>query len=264
MDAPSWLFRILTALIILVVGWWLAKLLTRLSKRMMERSNVEPSLISFGGNIIYIALLVVVVIATLSKLGVQTASLIAVVGAAGLAIGLALQGSLSNFASGVLIILLKPFKVGDYIVGAGTSGTVESIQLFNTNLKTPDNQAVFVPNSRLTGDNIVNYSAKDIRRVNMTFGVGYDDDLAKVQAVLEDIIKQDSRVLDDPEPKVTILEFADSSVNFAFRPWVKTDDYWDFFFDTNKAVKERFDAEGISIPYPQRDVHLISEAEEKK
>jgi small conductance mechanosensitive channel len=208
--------------------------------------------------LIYIALLTFVIIAAIGQLGIQTASFIAVFGAAGLAIGLALQGSLANFAAGFLLVILRPFRVGDFIEAAGVSGTVDAIEIFNTTLKTPDNRLIIIPNAKLSGDNIINYSAMDTRRVDMTVGVGYDADLSVVKTVLNDIISKDERVLSDPEPQIAVAELADSSVNFVVRIWVKTDDYWGVKFDTTETIKVRFDAEGIGIPFPQCDVHLVS------
>jgi small conductance mechanosensitive channel len=248
--------KIVAALVIFIVGRWVAKALRRLAVRMLTKAKVEETLISFAGNLTYIALLVFVIIAALNQLGVQTTSFIAIIGAAGLAIGLALQGSLANFAAGVLVIIFRPFKVGDYIEGAGVAGVVEEIQIFTTQLKTPDNKTIIIPNAKITGDNITNYSAKDTRRVDMVLGVGYGDDLKKVREVLEDILAKDDRVLDDPAPTIGVLELGDNSVNFAVRPWVKTEDYWGAYFDVLETVKRRFSEEGISIPYPQRDVHL--------
>lgn len=251
--------KVVGAILILIIGRLVAKLIQKLIKAMMEKSKADPALISFVGSLSYIAMMTFVIIAALSKLNIQTASFIAVLGAAGLAIGLALQGSLANFASGVLMLIFKPFKVGDMIEGGGTSGIVEEIEIFTTQLRTPDNKKVIVPNASVTGGNIVNYSAKDSRRVDMVFGVGYGDDLDKVKQVIDEVISADDRILSDPAPTVGIVELGDSCVNFAVRPWVKTADYWDVFFATQEAMKKRFDAAGISIPFPQRDVHLIKD-----
>ncbi len=248
--------KIVAALIIFVVGRWVAKALKNLTRKLMERAKVDPTLIPFVANLIYMLLITVVIIAALNKLGIQTTSLIAIIGAAGLAIGLALQGSLANFAAGILILIFRPFKVGDYIEGAGTAGTVEKIEIFTTHLKTPDNREIIIPNAKLTGDNIVNYTAKEIRRMDLVFGVSYGDDLKKVKEVLYRVLQEDDRVLKDPAPMVGVIDLADSSVNFAVRPWVRTAEYWTIFFDLKEAVKKRFDAEGISIPFPQSDVHL--------
>ncbi|MEE9529748.1 MAG: mechanosensitive ion channel domain-containing protein [Syntrophobacteria bacterium] len=248
--------KIIAAIVIFVVGRWVARALRNATKKMMAKGNVDETLISFVGNLTYIALLAFVIIASLNQLGIQTTSFIAVIGAAGLAIGLALQGSLANFAAGVLMIIFRPFKAGDYIEGAGVAGTVEEIQIFATQLKTPDNKTIIVPNGKMMGDNITNYSAKDTRRVDMVIGVGYGDDLKKVREILEDILAKDDRFLEDPAPTIGVLELGDNSVNFAVRPWVKKEDYWGAYFDVTETVKRRFDEEGISIPYPQRDVHL--------
>jgi len=248
--------NVLAAIAIFVFGLWFAKIMRRVIGKVMERGNVDATLTRFVGNLSYIALLVFVVLAAVSKLGIQTTSFIAVLGAAGLAIGLALQGSLSNFAAGFLMIIFRPFKVGDYIEAGGTAGTVEEIQIFTTQLKTPDNKTVIIPNSGITAGNIVNYSTKGTRRVDMVFGIGYDDDIDKAKAVLQQIIDADARVLKDPVVTIGLSELADSSVNFVVRPWVKSEDYWSFLFDTTEKVKKRFDEEGIGIPYPQQDVHL--------
>jgi len=248
--------KILAAIIIFVVGRWIAKALKNMIKRMMTKGNVDEILVSFVGNLTYIALLAFVIIAALNQLGIQTTSFIAIIGAAGLAIGLALQGSLANFAAGVLMIIFRPFKVGDYIEGAGVAGAVEKVHIFTTQLKTPDDKTIIIPNAKIMGDNITNYSAKDTRRVDMVIGVGYGDDLKKVREILEDILANDHRILKDPAPTIGVLELGDNSVNFAVRPWVKRDDYWGAYFDVTETVKRRFDEEGISIPYPQRDVHL--------
>ena len=248
--------RIIAALAILVIGRWVAKRVRNLLRRMMTRGKVDKTLISFICNLSYVAMLVFIVVAALSQLGIQTTSIVAILGAAGLAVGLALRGSLSNFAAGVMMIIFRPFKVGDFIEGGGASGTVEDIQIFSTQLKTADNKTVIVPNSRIFGDKIINYSAKETRRVDMTFGIGYEDDIEKAQTILEEIIGSHEKVLRDPEPVVRLHELGDSSVNFICRPWALTQDYWDVYWDVTKAVKQRFDEAGISIPFPQRDVHL--------
>ena len=249
---------VLAAIVILVVGRWVAKFLSNLTSKVLTKSNVDVTLVKFVSNLVYIGLLVYVIIAALGRVGLETGSFIAVLAAAGFAIGLALQGSLSNFAAGVMLILFKPFKVGDFIEGAGVAGVVEAVQLFSTRLKTGDNKAVIIPNAKMTSDNIVNYSAKDTRRVDMVFGIGYDDDLQKAKEVLQELVSGDERVLEEPAPTIAVLELADSSVNFAVRPWVKTGDYWGVYFGLTEEVKKRFDAEGISIPFPQRDVHTYA------
>lgn len=248
--------RILAAIVVLIVGRWVAGGIRRLVERLMERGRLDPTIIKFTGNLTYIALLAFTILAALNQLGIQTTSFIAVLGAAGLAIGLALQGSLSNFAAGFLLILFRPFRVGDYIEAAGTAGTVEEIQIFTTTLRTPDNKLVIVPNAKLTADNIVNWSAKGTRRVDMVFGIGYGDDIDRARAVIQSIIDADPRVLKDPAPLVAVYQLGQSSVDFVARPWVRTGDYWDFWFETTEKVKKAFDAAGISIPFPQQDVHL--------
>jgi small conductance mechanosensitive channel len=253
--------RVAAAIVVLIVGRWIAKGLTNVLDRLMSKKDVDPTIISFVKSLTYVALLVFVVLAALGQLGIQTTSFIAVIGAAGLAIGLALQGSLSNFAAGFLMIIFRPFKVGDYIEGAGVAGTVESIQIFTTQLKTPDNKTVIVPNAKMTGDNITNYTMKGTRRVDMVFGIGYGDDIDKAKNILEDLVAQDDRILDDPPVKIAVVELADSSVNFVVRPWVKSEDYWDVYFDLTENVKKRFDAEGVSIPFPQQDVHVYQHKE---
>lgn len=248
--------RILFAVAIFAIGRWVVGLVSRMVRRLMDRHKIDPVLTQFTGSMIYFGLLSMVVLASLEKLGIQTTSFVALIGAAGLAVGLALQGSLSNFAAGVLIIIFRPFKLGDYIEGGGTAGVVKEISILTTVLATPDNKKIIVPNSAVMGGNITNYSAHETRRLDLVFGVSYSDDLPKVKRILEELVAADSRCLKDPEPTVGVLALADSSINFAVRPWVRTGDYWSVFFDMNLKVKQRFDAEGISIPFPQRDVHL--------
>jgi small conductance mechanosensitive channel len=252
--------KVLAALAILLLGAWAARFFSRLSRRVMERRGVDPTLVAFAGSLLYYALLAFVVLAALGQVGIQTTSFVAVVGAAGLAIGLALQGSLANFAAGFLLIFFRPFKAGDYIEGAGTAGTVESIQIFTTQLQTPDNKRIIIPNAKLTGDNIVNWSAAGTRRVDLVFGIGYGDDIDKAKAIIAGVLAEDGRVLQDPKPTIAVAELADSSVKLAARPWVATVDYWDVYFDITEQVKKRFDAEGITIPFPQRAVHLHQHA----
>jgi len=224
--------------------------------RVMSGRDVDEMLVNFICSILRWVLLLFVIIAALSQLGIDTTSLVALLGAAGLAIGLSLQSSLANFAAGVMIIVFRPFTKGHFVEIAGTSGTVDSISIFTTTLTSPDNKEVIVPNGSVMSSNITNYSARDTRRVDMVFGISYDDDLKKAKQILEEIMAADGRVLSDPAPTVALSELADSSVNFVVRPWVNAPDYWSVLFDTNEAVKLRFDAEGISIPYPQMDVHV--------
>ena len=248
--------NLVTAIVIFVIGRLVARLLVRGLRRVMQRQEVDETLETFVCNLAGMVLLVFVIIAAISALGIQTASFIAVLGAAGLAVGLALQGSLSNFASGVLIVLFRPYKVGDWVEAAGISGAVEEVQILTTVLKTGDNKRVIVPNSQIMDTVITNYSANNKRRVDMVVGVSYSDNLDKVRATLEELIAAEDRILDDPAPLIAVSELADSSVNFVVRPWVETSDYWGVMFDLNEAIKKRFDEEGISIPFPQQDVHL--------
>lgn len=253
---------VLWALVILGVGRLAARWLTDLVRGAMRRSKVDEVLVSFFGTMVYALLLTFVILAALARVGIETLSFVAVLGALGLAIGFALQGSLSNFAAGVLLILLRPFKAGDFIEGAGVGGIVEEIEIFTTIIRTGDNKKVIVPNAKLTGDNVINYSAKDTRRVDMVIGVGYEDNLKKVRSVIDEVLAADERILKDPAPTVGVCELGDNSVNFAVRPWVATADYWPVLFDTLETLKTRFDAEGITIPYPQRDVHLYQESKD--
>ena len=252
-------FSILAAIVILIIGRIVVGIVTNVVNRMMVRHQADPTLTKFVASLTKIALMVFVVIAAIRALGVETTSFVAVIGAAGLAVGFALQGTLANFASGVMLIIFKPFKVGDYIEGGGSAGTVDAVHIFNTILKTPDNKKVIIPNSKMTADNITNYSAMEQRRIDMVFGIGYGDDIKKAKTILQNILNADERILTEPAPTVAVSELADSSINFVVRPWVKTSDYWTVYFDITEKVKLTFDAEGISIPFPQRDVHLFQE-----
>jgi len=248
--------KVLAVLAVLVIGWIVVRILTGASRRLMTRAKVDPTLAGFMSNMMYMALMALVVISAFSAGGFPTTSFVAIIGAAGLAVGFALQGSLANFAAGVMLILFRPFKTGDYIEAAGVSGTVEVIHVFATTLKTPDNKLIVVPNAGVTGGNITNYSAKELRRVDMVFGVGYGDDIKQAKDILASVMEKDERVLADPAPVIAVVELADSSVNIAVRPWVKTADYWGVYFDITEKVKCEFDAKGISIPFPQSDVHV--------
>ncbi|MFP4313032.1 MAG: mechanosensitive ion channel family protein [Alphaproteobacteria bacterium] len=249
--------KVLIALAIFFIGKFIAKRVVKILETLMRKSNIDNTLVSFAGNVIYGLALAFVVIAALSQLGINTTSLAAIVAAAGLAIGLSLQESLSNLASGVMIILFRPFKTGDYIEAAGTSGTVEEISIFTTHLKTPDNKCIIVPNGSIISGNITNYSAKPTRRIDLTFGIGYGDDLKKAKKILEKIVKDDKRILKEPEAVIAVSELADSCVNIVVRPWVNSADYWSVYFDLQENVKLQFDKEGISIPYPQQDMHIV-------
>jgi len=248
--------KVVAAVVIFVVGRWVAKIVSNLMRKMMRKADVDQTLRRFVASLVYIALLVFVVLAALGQLGIQTTSFIAVLGAAGLAIGLALQGSLANFAAGFLMIMFKPFSVGHYIEGAGVAGTVEEIHIFTTTLKTPDNKIIIIPNAKLTSDNIINWTATGTRRVDMVFGIGYGDDIDKAKGILGDLMSGDARILKDPAPFIAVSELAGSSVNITVRPWVKSEDYWGVYFDLTENVKKAFDASGVSIPFPQQDVHI--------
>lgn len=248
--------NILGAIAILIIGLWVAKILTKTFNKMLVKRDTDPTLTKFFTALLRVGLIAFVVIAAISQAGVETTSFVAVLGAAGLAIGLALQGSLSNFASGVMLIIFRPIRVGDYIEGGGISGSVKEIGIFVTILTSPDNKTIFIPNSKLTSDNIVNYSMNDTRRVDMVFGIGYSDDIDKSKKVLNEIINSNEKILKDPKPNIKLHELADSSVNFIVRPWCKTADYWDVYFEVTETVKKRFDEENIEIPFPQRDVHV--------
>ncbi len=248
--------NVIGAVAILVIGWIGAKIIRAIVRKVMVRAKVDPTLSGFAGNMIYMMLLAFVVISALDRLGVSTGSFVAIIGAAGLAIGFALQGSLSNLAAGVMIIIFRPFRQGDFIEAAGTLGDVEEIQVFSTIMNTKDNKRIIVPNSKLMGGVITNYSANDTRRVDLVVGIGYGDDLKQAKEVLEQILAENPKVLKSPAPKVVVSALADSSVNFNVRPWCKTDDYWGVWSEVTEQVKLRFDAAGISIPYPQQDVHM--------
>ncbi len=249
--------QILGALATLIIGIWIAKMLSKSLGKILNKKSIDQTLVKFVVSLVKIALITFVIISVASQVGIQTASFVAVIGAAGLAIGFALQGSLSNLAAGVMLIIFKPIKVGDYIEGGGSAGSVESVGIFITTLITPDNKVVYIPNSTLTGGNIINYSAKDKRRVDMVFGIGYSDDIDKAKNVIQSVLSNDSRILKDPAPQIVVSELGDSSVNFNVRPWVNTPDYWGVFFETTEQIKKKFDEQNISIPFPQRDVHMI-------
>ena len=248
--------KTVVAIVIFIVGRIVARMLTKGLRKLMQAQEVDKILETFVSNLVYWTVMIFVIIAAINQIGVQTTSLIAVMGAAGLAVGLALQGSLSNFAAGVLIVMFRPYRVGDFVEAAGIAGVVEQVQILTTILRTGDNKRIIVPNSQIMGSIITNYSANDKRRIDMVFGVSYSDDLDKVRANLEELIAADERILKDPAPVIAVSELADSSVNFIVRPWVATADYWAVFWDLTEAVKKRFDREGISIPFPQQDVYI--------
>lgn len=250
-----WAINIAMAAAIFIVGKIIVNTITNVLRKLFARSKMDEILINFVASIIKAILLLFVVIAAIDQLGVNTTSLIALIGAAGLAIGLALQNSLQNFAAGVMLIVFRPFKAGDFVEVAGTSGVVETISIFSSVLRTGDNKEVIIPNGAIYDGTITNFSARETRRVDMVFSIGYDDDIKKTKEILEQVVKDDKRVLADPAPVIAVSELADSSVNFVVRPWVKTSDYWAVMWDLTEVVKLEFDAAGISIPYPQMDIH---------
>lgn len=251
-----WSINIGTSIVIFLVGRWLIKLIAKLLAKGLHKTSMDNMLIGFIGSVVSILLTLVVIVAALGQLGVDTTSLIALVGAAGLAIGLALQDSLKNFAAGVLLIFFRPFREGDFVEVAGISGVAEVITIFNTVMRTGDNREVIVPNGAIYSGIITNFNSRSTRRIDMVFGIGYDDDLLKAKQILTDVIESDERVLAEPAPVVAVSELADSSVNFVVRPWVNTADYWNVRWALTEAVKLRFDQEGISIPFPQMDLHV--------
>lgn len=252
--------NIISAIIILIIGNMIVKAISNSVAKILEKKEMDPAVVHFISSLVRYVLFVIVLIAALGRVGVETASVVAVIGAAGLAIGLALQGSLANFAAGVLIVAFRPFKAGDYVEIAGVAGSVESIQIFQTVLTTPDNKMIVVPNGSVIGSPIVNYSRHATRRIDYTIGVSYGADLKKTKEVISGILAAEPRILKTPEPTIGVVALADSSVNFVVRPWVKTDDYWAVYFDVLQAIKEGLDAEGIEIPFPQMDVHLNQQA----
>ena len=248
--------NVIIALAIFYFGKMFISLAVRGLRNVMRRQEVDKTLETFVTNLVRMVLLVVVVIAAIGQLGIETTSFIAIFGAAGLAVGLALQGSLSNFAAGVLIVLFRPYRVGDFVEAAGISGSVEKVQILTTVLKTGDNKQIIVPNGQIMDSIITNYSANDKRRVDMVVGVSYGDDLDKVRSTIQELVAADERILAEPACTIAVSALADSSVNFVVRPWVNTADYWNVMFDLTEAIKKRFDKEGISFPFPQQDVHL--------
>jgi small conductance mechanosensitive channel len=251
--------KIIGAIVILILGRIAAGIGRKGVRRVLEKAKTDPAIVSFVGGLIYVLIVTFAVLAALAKFGIQTTSFVAVLGAAGFAIGFALQGSLANFAAGILILVLRPFKVGEYIEGGGVAGTVKEIELFTTVLATPDNVKIMVPNSKLFGDTIKNFSAFDIRRIDLVIGIGYTSDIQKAYDAISHLIKEDSRILSDPPAQIAVSELADSSVNFVVRPWVNKADYWQVRFDLTRKIKESFDANGIEIPFPQRVVHMVSQ-----
>jgi len=254
--AIPWAINIAMALAIFVVGRWIAGILLDLLDRVLNKAGMDAMLVGFVRSILNALLLLFIIIASLDQLGVNTTSFIALIGAAGLAVGLALQGSLQNFASGVLLIVFHPFRVGHFIEAGGASGVVEEIGIFSTRMKTGDNREIIVPNGAIYGGTITNNSARATRRIDMVFGIGYDDNIKKAKEIMQSILEADERILKEPAPLIAVAELGDSSVNFAVRPWVNSSDYWGVKFDVTEKIKLAFDDAGISIPYPQMDVHI--------
>ena len=250
--------RILYAVLIIFVGRWVVKLLLKIIKSALEKTSIEETVRIFVANLLNTLLMVIIFIAAINQLGIETTSIIAMLGAAGLAIGLSLQGSLANFAAGILVVIFKPYKVGDYIEAGSAAGTVLDIQIFSTVLKTPDHKIVIIPNGTIMKDSIVNYSGQATRRVDIIASCGYEDDIDKVKEILRDILNQEDRILAEPEPKIAVSELADNSINFIVRPWVNSSDVLNVRYSILEQIKKRFDEEGISIPYPQRDVHIYN------
>jgi small conductance mechanosensitive channel len=251
--------NLVIAIITLIVGLWVIKTIMRAINKTMEKQSVEATLRKFLLSILSITLKIMLLISVISMVGIEMTSFIAILAAAGLAVGMALSGTLQNFAGGVMILIFKPFKVGDFISAQGFSGTVNEIQIFNTILKTPDNKTIIIPNGGLSTGAMTNFSVEPQRRVDFTFGIGYGDDIDKARNIIKRLIDEDARILKDPAPFVAVSELADSSVNFAVRVWANAADYWGIFFDMNENVKKAFDKEGVSIPFPQTDVHLFQE-----
>jgi small conductance mechanosensitive channel len=256
----TWGLQVIGAFAVLIVGRIVAGSLRRVTRRALERAELDPVLVPFFASVVYYLTLIAVVIAVLSLFGIETTSLVAVLGAAGLAVGLALQGTLSNFAAGVMLLIFRPFKVGNYVEVAGTGGSVQEVGLFSTVLHSPDNVRIIIPNAAVFSDTIKNYSANDTRRNDLVIGISYDDDIARAIQTIDQMLSADSRVLEDPGPTVAVGELADSSVNLVVRPWCAGADYWALRFDLTRKLKEELEAAGCSIPYPQQDVHLRAEA----
>ena len=251
--------KIVYALITLIIGLWVVRMITNAVSKVMVKRNIDASLAPFLMSLINTLLKIMVIITVMTMLGIQMTSFIAILGAAGFAIGMALSGTLQNFAGGVMILIFKPFKVDDFVEAQGFTGIIKEIQIFNTIMRTVDNKTIIIPNGGLSTGAMINYSTEATRRVDMTFGIGYDDDIKKTKEVLTSIMAADKRVLKDPAVFIAVSELADSSVNFAVRAWVNSADYWGVFFDTQETVKITFDKEGISIPFPQRDIHLFNQ-----
>jgi len=256
----EWLGNIVAAILIFLVGRWIVGVLTGWFRKALQRGGVDETLKRFFSKLVYATLMVFVALSAVSELGIDTTHFLAILGAAGLAVGLALKDSLSNFSSGVMLIFFRPFKVGDYVEAAGIAGTVNSIGIFNTVMKTPDNRVITVPNSLIHGDTITNYSAEATRRIDLVIGIGYEDDIRRAKALIQGLLSGDDRILDEPPPGLLLLELGDSSVNIAVRPWVKAEDYSAVRSDLLEGIKRVLEDNGLSIPYPQRDLHIIGQA----
>ncbi len=257
--ATTYGLKIVGAILILIVGRVAAGLVRKGVRRLLRNAKADEAIGSFAANLSFVLVMVFTIIAALSKFGIQTASFVAVLGAAGFAVGFALQGSLANFASGIMILAFRPFKAGDLVEAAGVTGIVKEIQLFNTVIATLDNIKIIVPNGKLYGDVIKNLSGYNTRRVDLVIGIGYSSSMQQAYDIIQGLIKEDPRILKDPAPQIAVAELADSSVNFVVRPWVQSKDYWEVRFDLTRKVKERFDAAGVEIPFPQHTVHLLQE-----
>ncbi len=255
--AVSYGSRVIGALLVLSAGWWLAGRLRAATRRTLERSQVDEALVPFLSSLTYAATLVLVGVTVLGLFGIPTASVVAVLGAAGLAVGLAFQGTLSNFAAGIMLLIFKPFDVGDFVEVAGVSGTVEGIRVFTTEISTGDNVQVTVPNSQVFGTELKNFTANETRRIDLTVGVGYGDDLDTAERAIRDVLEDEHRLLDEPAPQVAVDSLGDSSVNFIVRPWVKTEDYWSVRRDLVRELKEQVEAAGCGFPYPSRDIYIV-------
>ncbi len=257
----TWGLRVVGAIAVLIIGRIVAGMMRSWTRRLLRRSKTDETLVPFVSNMVYYMLIAFVVIAVLGIFGIPVASFVVVLGAAGLAVGLALQGTLSSFAAGVMLLVFRPFKIGDLIEAAGVMGIVQDIHLFNTILATLDNVKIIVPNGKVYGDVIKNITGYDTRRVDLVFGIGYSSSIQKAYDVIRNILKEDARILPEPETQIAVSELADSSVNFVVRPWVKKEDYWNVKFDLTRQVKEAFDSQGIEIPFPQHVVHMATEGE---
>ena len=253
--ATTYGIKVIGAILVLIAGRIVAGWARRLIRNTMTRSKTDPAIVGFTSAIVYYLVIIFAVVAALGNFGVETASLVAVLGAAGFAIGFALQGSLSNFAAGIMLLVFRPYKIGDYVDAGGAAGTIRDMGIFTTEMTTPDNIKIMIPNSKIFGDTIKNITANDTRRIDMVFGIGYGSSIAKAEEIIKNTFESDERVLKDPAYQIAVSELADSSVNLIARPWVKTSDYWGVKFDLTRKIKEEFDANGIEIPFPQVVMH---------